>query len=125
LGAIADAGLNIATLRLLDPRLSVQPPIDGSPFTVAFAGHQLRLGIQDEAGKIDLNTARDELLRRLFRSVGVDLETAQMLKDRILDWREPGIGKRLNGAKAPEYRAAGLAYGPRNGPSQRSKRSSW
>jgi general secretion pathway protein K len=114
LGAIADAGINIAILRLLDPR--VQPPVDGSPFTVAFAGHQLHLAIQDEAGKIDLNTAQDELLRRLFRSVGADPETASALKDRILDWREPGIGKRLNGAKAPEYRAAGLAYGPRNGP---------
>jgi general secretion pathway protein K len=116
LGAIADAGLNLAILRLLDPRLNGQPPIDGSPFTEIFAGHELRLGIGDEAGKIDLNTAQDELLVRLFRSVGVDLETAQALKDRILDWREPGINNRLNGAKAPEYRAAGLAYGPRNGP---------
>src|SRR6266481_5561739 len=109
LGAIADAGLNIAILRLLDPRLSGQPPVDGSPFTASFAGHELRLGIQDEAGKIDLNTAQDELLRRLLRSVGADLETAAALKDRILDWREPGIGRRLNGAKAPEYRAAGIA----------------
>src|SRR5215472_9521098 len=74
LGAVADAGLNIAILRLLDPR--AHPPIDGSPFTVAFAGHQLRLTIQDEAGKIDLNTAQDELLRRLLRSAGADLETA-------------------------------------------------
>jgi general secretion pathway protein K len=115
-GAIADAGLNIAILRLLDPRPSGQPPLDGSPFAVPFAGQQLRLAIQDEAGKIDLNTAQDELLRRLFRSVGADPETASALKDRILDWREPGIGRRLNGAKAPEYRAAGLAYGPRNGP---------
>ena len=116
LDAIADAGLNIAILRLLDPRLSGQPPLDGSPFTVPFAGHQLRLAIQDEAGKIDLNTAQDELLRRLLRSVGADPETASALKDRILDWREPAINRRLDGAKAPEYRAAGLAYGPRNGP---------
>jgi general secretion pathway protein K len=116
LSAVADAGLNIAILRLLDPRVAGQPPLDGSPFIVPFAGHQLRLAIQDEAGKIDLNTAQDELLRRLLRSGGADLETASTLKDRILDWREPGIGKRLNGAKAPEYRAAGLAYGPRNGP---------
>ena len=114
LGAVVDAGLNIAILRLLDPR--VQPPVDGSPFTVACAGYQLRIAIQDEAGKIDLNTAQDDLLRRLLRSAGADLETASALKDRILDWREPGIPKRLNGAKASEYRAAGLAYGPRNGP---------
>ena len=116
LGTIADAGLNIAILRLLDPRPGGQPPVDGSLFPISFAGHALRLSIQDEAGKIDLNAAQDEVLRRLFRSIGADPDTASALKDRILDWREPGIGKRLNGAKAPEYRAAGLAYGPRNGP---------
>ena len=33
-----------------------------------------------------------------------------------LDWREPGEGKRLNGAKAREYDAAGILYGPRGAP---------
>lgn len=42
--------------------------------------------------------------------------TAQTPADRILDWREPGIGKRLNGAKAEDYRAAGIVYGPRKAP---------
>jgi general secretion pathway protein K len=33
-----------------------------------------------------------------------------------MDWREPGAGKRLNGAKAEDYQAAGYAYGPREAP---------
>src|SRR6516225_591544 len=37
LGAIADAGLNIAILRLLDPRRGGQPPVDGSLFPISFA----------------------------------------------------------------------------------------
>jgi general secretion pathway protein K len=115
LGAIAGGALNIAILRLLDPSVSMQPPVDATPFTVSFAGHALRLTVQDEAGKIDLNMVRPDLLLQLLISTGVDPIAAQTLADRILDWREPGIGKRLNGAKAPEYRAAGYAYGPRNG----------
>ena len=76
----------------------------------------MRLTVQDEAGKIDLNMVQPDLLLRLLTSAGVDLMAAQTLADRILDWRDPGIGERLNGAKASEYRAAGYAYGPRNGP---------
>jgi general secretion pathway protein K len=72
--------------------------------------------VEDEAGKIDLNRARGELLRRLFMAVGVEPPAAQALVDKILDWREAGIGRRLNGAKAEDYRAAGFAYGPREGP---------
>jgi general secretion pathway protein K len=116
LDTIASGALNIAILRLLDPSISMQPPVDATPFTVYFAEHLLRLTVQDEAGKIDLNMVQPDLLLRLLISTGVDPIAAQTLADRILDWREAGIGKRLNGAKAPEYRAAGYAYGPREGP---------
>jgi general secretion pathway protein K len=116
LGTIAGGVLNIAILRLLDPSISMQVPVDATPFTVSFAEHLLRLTVQDEAGKIDLNMVRPDLLLRLLISTGVDPIAAQTVADRILDWREAGIGKRLNGAKAPEYRAAGYAYGPRDGP---------
>jgi general secretion pathway protein K len=61
--------------------------------------------------------ASGDVLRRLLEVVGgVDTDTAQTLSDRIMDWREPGDTKRLNGAKAEDYRAAGYTYGPRNGP---------
>jgi general secretion pathway protein K len=116
LSALAGGALNIAILRLLDPSLGMQPPVDATPFIVAFAGREMRLAVQDEAGKIDLNMVQPDLLLRLLTSAGVDLMAAQTLVDRILDWREPAIATRLNGAKAPEYRAAGYAYGPRNGP---------
>ncbi len=116
LQAIADGALNITILRMLNTSAALQPPADATPFTVPFAGYDVRVTVQDESGKIDLNMAGEELLRLLFLSVGSNLETAQTLTDRILDWREPGLGKRLNGAKADDYRAAGFAYGPRNGP---------
>ncbi len=116
LDAIADAALNITILRLLDPSAAAQPPVDSTPFVISFAGHQLRVSVQDEAGKIDLNMAQGEVLHRLLTSVGVDVEVADGLVDKILDWREPGAARRLNGAKAADYRRAGFSYGPRNGP---------
>jgi len=116
LGAIADAAINIAILNLTDRRLELRPPVDATPFIVNFGGQGVRVSVQDEAGKVDLNQASEDLLVRLLGSGGLDDAAAQALADKIMDWREPGIGKRLNGAKAEDYQTAGYAYGPRNGP---------
>jgi general secretion pathway protein K len=48
----------------------------------------------------------------------VDAQTASVLAERVLDWRDPSELHRLNGAKDADYRAAGFSYGPRNGPFQ-------
>jgi general secretion pathway protein K len=58
------------------------------------------------------------LIFGLFVAAGLDQTSANTMADRVLDWREPGNLKRLNGAKAPDYAAAGLPYGPRDGPFQ-------
>lgn len=116
LDAMADGAINIAILRLLDPSPAAHPPVDATPFMVEFAGHPIAISVQDKSGKIDINMAQEGLLRRLFITVGIDPLGAQALVDKILDWREATIGRRLNGAKAEDYRDAGFAYGPRNGP---------
>jgi general secretion pathway protein K len=116
LDAVADAAINIAILHLLDPTAEVRPPADGTPVTVEFAGQRVVVTVLDESGKVDLNMADAELLRRLLVAAGVGTDAAQPLVDKILDWREPGEGKRLNGAKAKEYRDAGILYGPRGAP---------
>jgi general secretion pathway protein K len=116
LGAIAEGAINIAILRMLDPAPAGHPPADGIPFTLAFAGGSVSVRVEDEAGKIDLNLNQGELLRRLFVEVGVEPLAAQGLVDKILDWREAGAGRRLNGAKAEDYRDAGFAYRPRAAP---------
>src|SRR5262249_56768073 len=51
-------------------------------------------------------------------SVGLSCAAASRLVDKIRDWRDSTGLRRLNGAAAPDYRAAGLSYGPRNGPFQ-------
>jgi general secretion pathway protein K len=116
LGAIAEGAINIAILRMLDPAPAVHPPADGTAFALGFADRKIAMRVTDEAGKIDLNFAQGELLRRLIVSVGIPTQDAQGLVDKILDWREAGIGRRLNGAKAEDYQDAGLSYGPREAP---------
>jgi general secretion pathway protein K len=114
--AVADAAINLALLQMLDPSPARQPPVDGTPFDIGFAGRVVALQATDEAGKIDLNDAQEALLRQLLAAVGVDPLSADALVDKILDWREAGTARRLKGAKAADYNAAGFAYGPRGGP---------
>jgi general secretion pathway protein K len=70
----------------------------------------------DESAKIDLNTAREPLLKGLMQNVGgLDPEAAQRVVEAIADWRDPDELRRPNGAEAADYRAAGLKYAPTNG----------
>jgi len=114
--AFADAGITIAILRLLSADAAGRPPLDATPIDLSFEGLAITVRIQDESGKLDLNAAPGPLLERLLVSVGLDPDTAQTETDRILDWREPGDLRRLNGAKPEDYSNAGLPYGPRLGP---------
>ncbi len=116
--ALAEAGIDRAILSLLEPDSRQRWRIDGVPQELTFAGHRLRVSIQDEGGKIDLNAADRELLVNLFILQGVNPQAADELTDKVLDWRDPSDAHRLNGAKAEDYRMAGYPYGPRNGPFQ-------
>jgi general secretion pathway protein K len=116
--ALADAGIARAVLGMLDRQPAQRWRSDGGTTSFTFAGAAMRVSIQDELGKIDLNAADAPLLQGLFTSAGIDGETASALADRVLDWRDQRALHRLNGAKDADYRAAGLSYGPRNGPFQ-------
>lgn len=77
------------------------------------------LRIENEGDRINLNTASLALLRALIIEIGVSPAQADRLAAAILDWRTSGAKARPGGAKAPEYRAAGLAFGPPGTPFQR------
>ncbi len=64
--ALAEAGVYLAILALLDPDPAQRPRPDGTPWKVAFGGAEITVSVQDEGGKIDLNHAPDELLRGLL-----------------------------------------------------------
>lgn len=116
--AAASAGVQLAIADLAKPYPAREMTADGSFYTLQFGSARLLVSIRDESGKVDLNSAPGPLLDALLKASGVDAEQCKMLVDAILDWRDRDELRRLNGAEEGDYRAAGLEYGPRNGPFQ-------
>lgn len=113
-----EAGVNRAVVGLLDFRPERRWRADGVAQTFEFNGIVMKISIQDELGKVDLNQAEASTLIGLLQSAGLDFNSASSLADKILDWRTATPLKHLNGAKDQEYKASGSAFQPRNGPFQ-------
>ncbi len=117
--AAAHAGIQRAMFELFKP---VNTPerwaADGVPREWSYQGAAITITMNDEAGKIDINTASEALLRSLFQSQGLTPDEAVAMVDAMYDWRDPDTVKRLHGAEEAEYLAAGLKYKPANAPFQ-------
>ena len=116
--SLADGAVHRTAFELMRPRVSpeVWSP-DGSAHVWDDAGARIAVTAIDESGKIDLNNAPDDLLKGLLRTAGgLDADAAARLVDVIGDWKDADDLRRPNGAEAPEYQAAGLAYKPANAP---------
>jgi general secretion pathway protein K len=115
--ALADAGVQKAWLELSKPPTDLHRwQGNGVAHQFTLGGAVLRVSIQDEAGRIDLNTASDALLQGLFKSVGLSEEASVALLDAVVDWRDADKLKRLHGAEEDDYRAAGKSHVPTNSP---------
>lgn len=114
-GAMLDAAIVRAVLGIEDPRPQLRWRVDGVPQTFAFRGQTIRVTIQDEFGRIDLNAADGSLINQLLRSAGVEKQAAEALTDNILDWRSSSQEfRRWHGATNDDYAKAGLATRPRH-----------
>lgn len=114
----AEAGLERAVFELRRPDTATRWIGDGRPYEFQFDNALVHVELTDETGKIDINSAGDDVLQSLFVSVGANLQQATALSDAIQDWRDPDDTTRPQGAEAPEYKSAGLSYVPRNAPFQ-------
>lgn len=115
--AIAEAAVHRALFEALQP--GTDPgrwDSDGRPHAWHYQGYDLTVTITDESGKIDLNSAQEALLASLFRHAGLEPGAADALLNTLLDWVDPDDQKRLNGAEAGDYAAAGYGVRPANGP---------
>ena len=121
-GARADADLDAAVVRaaagIADPDLSQRWRVDGVAQSFVFDGTTLRVSVQDELGRIDLNTCDGSLLSQLLLAAGMPLGDAQALSDKILDWRSPSNLHRLHGATDADYAARAYPWRQRHGPFQ-------
>ena len=115
LDAAADAAINVTLVEMLTPNNPATPPTNGKPFRVSLLGKDIAIRVTDETGKLDLNFSPRPTIVRFLRLTGLPLDSAEAGADKLLDWREAGFLKRLNGAKRDDYQKAGYSYGPRQG----------
>jgi general secretion pathway protein K len=105
--ALADAGLALAARDLRAPRT----------FSCEIAGTgRVFVSIEDEAGRVDLNSARESLMLAILEGLGVGGEDGRRLFATLADYQDPDSEVRADGAEAEAYRSAEMRTGPRNAP---------
>jgi general secretion pathway protein K len=112
--ALADGGIHYAMFMLSLPNAAERWRADGRPYRLRLGGVPVEVRIYDEAGKIDLNAAQESTLRTFLTKLTGNEDQAATLSDAIFDWRDNDDLKRLSGAEAADYRAAGLEQSPQN-----------
>ncbi len=114
--AVAESGLAIAELMLLDTDANKAWRTDGSVYEILATDAKIRIRLFSEAGKVDINKADQRSLQNLLINAPMDEEQQSKLLGAILDWRDPDDLVNINGAEKAEYQEAGLNYGPKNKP---------
>lgn len=104
----AEAGLAMAVNGLSIADEQARWPIDGRARVVAFDGMRLTIRIEDERGKIRINTIDEAQVRTMFRLAGANGPQLDRLTDALLDWRDTDDERHPNGAEAPDYAARGV-----------------
>lgn len=119
--------LSLATIReiaLIDegklyaPEQGWSDPLTYSGFAVP-NGWEASIRIQDEGGKLPLNTMNEALLNRLLEeNLDLDFGTSRELSSMLLDWIDPDDSRRLNGAESEDYLSRNPPYKAANAPLQ-------
>jgi len=82
-------------------------------------GWEVQIQLQDESGKLPLNTMDEATLNRMLEeSFDFDFGTARELSSMLLDWIDADDSRRLNGAESEDYLRRNPPYRTANGPLQ-------
>jgi len=120
----AEAGLERGIWELFYRKTRSNPPlseeeapwkIDGTPYKGQIGQGNYLVRIMDESGKVDLNTAPEQVLRTLITSLVGEVTDADALVDCILDWRDKDDLHRLKGAESDYYESLPKPYKAKNG----------
>lgn len=113
----AEASIRAGVELAADQILSAAEPNRSSRGQFAAQVGKVRIAVEyrSEGARIDLNAAPKELLTGLFEAVGVEQAAASSYAERIVKWRQPQDPDQPN-SEADAYKAAGLAYPPRQAP---------
>ncbi len=123
-GLIAEGAINAAALTILAEKDQTTqgftqqqtqdqgPPLhDGQPQFCSLQGALVAIEIQDEAGKVDLNSAPPNMLQAMFNGLGMGMQAADKLANAIVTFRTTPANE--ISTKFPEYDAAGKPFGPK------------
>ncbi|ATQ66527.1 MULTISPECIES: general secretion pathway protein GspK [Methylosinus] len=119
---LADAASNLAIMTLLSEQSSPatttieRPPHDGAPAFCSLAGAGVAVAVEDEEGKVDLNTASEQMLKAMMIGFGVESRDADKITHAIIDFREQPSNDIEAGSGAPSY--ADRPFGPKRAPFQ-------
>jgi general secretion pathway protein K len=116
----AEAGLARALVELLyqkrHPELGGSEVwrADGTEYTGSVGEGKYTVRIIGEAGRLDINTAPELVLRTFFQNAGLSELEANALVDAMLDWRDADEFRRLHGAESDYYRSLPVPYNAKN-----------
>jgi len=98
---------------------------DQLPHVVELPDGMVEVRVSDEAGKINLNTASEPLLRSFFTVLGLPEPQVRTMVDSILDWRTQDSYPRLYGAKNAYYLSLNPPYVAKNGNFETVEELAW
>ena len=87
---------------------------DGRPYKILADNGYYTIGIVNEAGKVDINTTPELILKTLLINLGVDLEHADIIVDSVMDWKDSDNLHRLHGAEDDYYMSLPNPYKAKN-----------
>jgi general secretion pathway protein K len=116
--AAAESGIAMAEMMLMNPDQTKRWHTDGNIYQIQFLGALVRIRLEGETGKVDLNKASQVQLQQLMAQLPIDRESQTALVSAIMDWRDQDELVNIAGAEKKEYKEAGKLYQPRNKPFQ-------
>lgn len=121
--AFAQAAIERSILGLRENQADKIWRSDFAVYAWRYKDAELRVLIEDEGGRIDLNSADPKLLTALLESLQGDdglallsADEAEQLSDGIQDFIDEDDERRRSGAEMSDYRDAEMPFGPRNAP---------
>jgi general secretion pathway protein K len=114
--AAADGAIFEAIFYLSDPQPQQHWPVDGNARELLVGNVRVLVRIEDEAWRINPNSASPALLEALLRATGSDPENAHRLASAIGEWVGSAPIPRPQNLLLAEYGVAGLDYGPPGAP---------
>ncbi len=112
--AYAESAIILAQFMLDQPDPDLRWLGNGTVYRILKPDGEIRVRVQAETGKVDINASNETQLAALINWAVRDDWQGQQLLNAILDWRDADDDTRTQGAEKRQYRLAGLKYGPTN-----------